>query len=215
MTRLTVAGLAILAVALAMATTTAAGDKASPGQIREGALDEIDLTTAAAPGRAPVVLRRFAADKADLGSAKEGDNQQRKDAVRFIQTEGPRMLAEALVADLRKGGVIPSVSESDQPAPEGALVLEGEFEKIDPGSKAKRYWAGFGAGKSGITVTGRVLDSKGTVLATFRHTKNSGVGLAGGDYVKFLSDDTRDVGHDLAQFLTVWQSGGDLSKEAD
>ena len=164
----------LFAAALAMATATVGGDKASPGRIREGALDEIDLTASYAPARAPVVLRRFAAEKADLGSAKEGNNQQRKDAVRFIQTEGPRMLAEALVADVRAGGVIPSVNESDQPAPEGSLVLEGEFEKIEPGSRAKRYWAGFGAGKSGITVTGRVLDSKGSVLATFRHTKNSG-----------------------------------------
>lgn len=207
---------AVILAALAVAAfSLAAKEKGEPGKIRDGVLDEIDLATTTAPAKGPLILRRFDASKADPGTAKEGDNQKRTDAVSFIKSEGPRMIAETLLADLPAGAPFPSVSESKEPAPPGALVLEGTIDRIDPGSRAKRYWAGFGAGKSGITVSGRLLDAQGTVLATFRHTRNSGIGIGGGDYVKFLSDDTRDAAHDIAQFLKRWLAGGDLSKEAE
>ncbi len=43
--------------------------------------------------------------------------------------------------------------------------------------------------------------------------KHSGMGIVGVDYVKFLSDDTRDVGRDIATFLTKWANGEDLHKD--
>ena len=48
-----------------------------------------------------------------------------------------------------------------------ALVVEGKFVTIDPGSRVKRYLGGFGAGKSSVKATGIVKDSSGRTLATF------------------------------------------------
>jgi hypothetical protein len=42
----------------------------------------------------------------------------------------------------------------------------------------------------------------------------SGIGVGGGDYTKFLLDDTRDVGRDLARFLIRWATGQDLGKKS-
>ncbi len=39
------------------------------------------------------------------------------------------------------------------------------------------------------------------MLAAFTHMKHSGIGVGGGDDLKFLSDDTRDIGRDLATLL--------------
>jgi len=47
----------------------------------------------------------------------------------------------------------------------------------------------------------------------FKHRKHSGIGLAGGDYFKFLSDDSKDVGEDIARFLGAWATGKDLTKD--
>lgn len=207
-------GVVLVASLLAVSPAFAAKQKGDPRRIRDGVLDEIDLGAESRPAAGPLVVRLFDTSKADPGSAKEGDNQARNDAVRYIRSEGPRLLAERLLEDLKAGAPFPSVVQSGEPAPAGGLVIEGEFERIDPGSRAKRYWAGFGAGKSGITVAGRVTDAAGNLLATFRHTRNSGIGMGGGDYVKFLSDDTRDVADDIAQFLERLVSGGDLQKEA-
>jgi len=91
-----------------------------------------------------------------------------------------------------------------------ALIIEGRFTVMNPGSKAKRYWGGFGAGKSGVGVEGKVTAAAGNVLAEFKHRKHSGIGLAGGDYFKFMSDDTKDVGEDIARFLGAWATGKSL-----
>jgi hypothetical protein len=64
-----------------------------------------------------------------------------------------------------------------------------------------------------VQVEGTVSDASGALLAEFKHMKHSGIGLAGGDYLKFLSDDTKDVGSDIGEFLNRWVSGGDLRKD--
>ena len=203
----------------ALATLSPAVSAAGEGPksdliIEEGVLDQITLQVAGPPGAAGLIVRRFPSDKADLGTAKEKDNEKRTDAVKMMQNEGPRILAESILKTLGEGKPYTSVKESEEAAPAGALVVEGRFTTIDPGSRAKRYW-GFGAGQSGIAVEGVVLSADGKVLAEFKHRRSSGIGLGGGDYVKFLTDDTRDVGHDIAVFLQRWASGGDLKKDAD
>lgn len=209
----------VLAAALAfLSLALSAADKAKvsdPLNITEGVLDEIALKAAKPPEPMGLVVRRFPSDKADVGTAKEKDNEKRNEAVKIMQNEGPRILAESILKTLGEGKPYTSVKESEEPAPAGALVVEGRFTTIDPGSKAKRFWAGFGAGQSGIAVEGVVRSADGAVLAEFKHRRSSGMGLGGGDYVKFLTDDTRDVGHDIAVFLQRWASGGDLRKGAD
>jgi hypothetical protein len=187
---------------------------AAPAVIEEGVLDRIQIETASLPAKAPLVIRRFPAGDASAGTAEKGDNEQRMEAVRVMRNEGPRILAESILKNVDPNHFA-SVTESEEGPPEKALVLEGRFVLIDPGSRAKRFWAGFGAGKSGVGVEGTVKDPQGRVLASFSHRRHSGIGVGGGDYVKFLSDDTRDVGHDIAVFLNRWAAGGDLTKEAD
>ncbi len=133
----------------------------------------------------------------------------------MIQGEGPRILAEALTGVLNERKTFASVTGPDGDAPAGGLVVEGRFVLIDPGSRAKRYWGGFGAGKSGIGVEGRLTTADGKVLATFKHRRHSGIGIGGGDYVKFLTDDTRDVGHDIGVFIDRYMKNGNLKKGAD
>jgi hypothetical protein len=62
-------------------------------------------------------------------------------------------------------------------------------------------------------VEGIVKDGAGKTLATFKHRKHSGIGIGGGDYIKFMSDDTKDVGKDIARFLAGWATGKDLSAD--
>ena len=57
--------------------------------------------------------------------------------------------------------------------PEG-LLLEARFSKLVPGSRAKRFWLGFGAGKSVTEVSGEVRErTTGRVVARFTHARLS------------------------------------------
>lgn len=204
----------LLLVLLLPAAPILAGSK-DPMNIEDGALDEIHLKTLTINRGVPILIRPFTTDGVDLGTGGEdAKNPKRFDATKTMAKEAPDLLIEAFKSRIGEAHVFGDVLPLDiVQLPESALIVEGRFTRIDPGSRAKRYWVSFGAGKSGVQVTGAVKDASGNVLAEFTHMKNSGIGLVGGDYVKFLSDDTKGVGRDIAEFLIRWVSGQDLHKE--
>lgn len=82
------------------------------------------------------------------------------------------------------------------------LLIRGKVTQMNPGSKALRYWVSFGAGQSRVEISGEVVDMQSnTPLARFVHARSSGIGVWGGDYQKFLTDDTHDVGEDVGKML--------------
>lgn len=84
----------------------------------------------------------------------------------------------------------------------GALVIRGVVEEMDPGSKSARYWAGFGAGAARAVLRLEIADgSSGKTLLTIKQERRSGVGMAGGDYVKLMNRNLRQIGEDVAMVL--------------
>lgn len=98
------------------------------------------------------------------------------------------------------------VSISGQPptadVAKGALLIRGAVSEMNPGSRAARYWVGFGAGKSRVEITGEIVNAEtGALLLSFTHARVSSIGGLGGDYTKFLTDDLRDIGDDVGKLL--------------
>jgi hypothetical protein len=84
----------------------------------------------------------------------------------------------------------------------GALVVRGKILKMDPGSQAARYWAGFGAGAAKTEVTAEVIDARtGDVLLRFHQERRSGVGSLGGGYDQLLDRNLWTIGKDLGDVL--------------
>jgi hypothetical protein len=84
----------------------------------------------------------------------------------------------------------------------GALVVRAKVVKMDPGSQAARYWAGFGAGAAKTGITGEISDSRtGKVLLRFKQERRSAVGSYGGDYESLLDRNLWTIGKDLANVL--------------
>jgi hypothetical protein len=182
-------------------TSSVLGQDRSPlSTVKGGILDEIALYTAKLPASIRVVMRPFSATDADIVSG------EKKEATKTMQADGARMLGDRFVAKLKELGPFSDVSvvSTDATVPADALVIEGKFTELDPGSRAKRYFVGFGAGKSGVTVTGSVKTSDGTLLATFEQRRIGVMGAAGGDSLGKLAGDTKSIGEDLAKFLSAW-----------
>ena len=181
--------------------------------IEDGALDKIALFAASLEqAKYPVVvIKPFDASGADLGTGSKDGKEARQQEAKTMQNEGPRVLAERFVATLSKGP-FPTVRAlaADEAVPEGALVVEGKFVTLDPGSRAKRYFAGFGAGKSSVKVTGAVKDASGATLATFEQRRIGAMGVGGGDSLGKLMSDSRSIGEDIAKFLAKWARGEKL-----
>ena len=182
--------------------------------IEGGALDRIELFVASldTPANLTVVIRPFDASAADLGTGDKDGKDARQQEAQTMRSEGPRVLAERFVATLEKGGPFKAVRvlKADEAVPEGALALEGKFVTIDPGSRAKRYFAGFGAGKSSVKVTGAVKDSAGRTLAVFEQRRIGTMGIGGGDSLGKLMSDSRSIGEDIGKFLARWARGDSL-----
>lgn len=85
------------------------------------------------------------------------------------------IMTEELVAAIQKQ--IPSakvLTDSADPPEQQALILDCNFSKLVPGSRAKRFWVGFGAGKSILEVSGEIRENpSGRVVARFTHARLS------------------------------------------
>ena len=210
-------GVAILALAVLIPVTTASvaiGGQAGPTVIKDGKLDLIKLHVATLPAGAdiPVVIRRFSTEGANLGTGGEGGKESRVAEAKKMQADGPNLLATEFVARLLKLGPYGKVTAAgaEDPVPPEAIVVEGKFVLIDPGSRAARYAAGFGAGKSQIAVEGTVKDGSGKLLAEFAQKRVGSMGAFGGDSLDKMTDDTKRVGEDLASFMGTWARGKSL-----
>ena len=91
--------------------------------------------------------------------------------------------------------------------PEEYLLVKGEFTVLNPGSRAKRYWAGFGAGKSKVCATGEIVDGSGKTLMEFDHCRHEAFGWFGGNSEQQMETDSRASGSHLADFMAKWADG--------
>jgi Domain of unknown function (DUF4410) len=192
----------------------AVGAQSPVRTIEDGALDKIQLFAATLdkPGELTVVIKPFDASAANLGTGGKDGKEARQQEAKTMQGEGPRVLAERLAATLTESKSFKQVqvAKADDTLPAGGLVIEGKFVTLDPGSRAKRYFAGFGAGKSSVEVEGSVKDASGRTLATFEQRRIGAMGMGGGDSLGKLMSDSRDIGEDIGKFLVKWASGADL-----
>jgi uncharacterized protein DUF4410 len=196
---------------LAASLTAIGAEQAAPVQtVKDGILDEavlyvqkLDVTPATA-----IVIKPFSATDSDLGTGGEGGKDTRKAEAKQIQEQGPGILGDAFVAKLKELGPPAAVSSAASGAAD-AVVVEGKFTTIDPGSRTKRYFVGFGAGKSIVEVSGTIKTGD-KVLATFKHKRLGVMGAGGGDSLKKLSADTKSIGEDIAKFVSEWAKGKSL-----
>jgi len=84
----------------------------------------------------------------------------------------------------------------------GTMIIRAKVTVMDPGSRAARYWVGFGAGASRTEIEGEIIDAKtGETLIRFTQQRRSGVGAYGGDYQELMQRNLNTIGEDVAHML--------------
>ena len=115
--------------------------------------------------------------------------------------------ATPLVLGIREaeGRKLPAeVGEASTSTPK-TLLIRGKVLEMDPGSRAKRYWGGFGAGAAAVQLAGEVVDAaSGKVLLRFTQARRSGFGIGGGGYPQLLNRNLRAIGEDLVFILQAF-----------
>ncbi len=193
----------LVALLFASATPTLAkkkkkgGSSTAPGKYVDwqGEIDELEVVaTFKSADFKRVVVSGFDTSKTPLPDADDNSHEPAKE-----------VLANAVssyVEGLRKDG---SMTVATGEGEAGDLVISGAVEEMDPGSRAARYWGGFGAGAARTKLWIEVKDGgSGKTLFTMRQERRSGVGMAGGDYVKLMNRNLRAIGKDTVMVLDAF-----------
>jgi hypothetical protein len=148
-----------------------------------------------------IVVQTFDTSASPLPDPKEKSYNSIKSVLEgYTQT-----LVEALRPELKAKADV-TVSDKETKAAK-TLIVRGKVEDLSPGSRAKRYLGGFGAGAAGTKFSGQIVDAKsGEVLARFTQERRSGgtFKFAGGNDMDVMRDSIHAAGKDVAHILDAF-----------
>lgn len=196
-----------LCVLASVATVYARGGKpapTAPGKYKEWGqdIDEIEVVKSfKIADYDKVVVLPFDTSASPMPEKTEKSYEP----IRSVLDSYSMTLVEALRPEL-KAKV--SVDTADK-APKSAktLIIRGKVESLSPGSRAKRYIGGFGAGAAGTKLSGDIVDAKsGEVLVHFTQERRSGgtFKFAGGNDMDVMRDSIHAAGKDIAHILDAF-----------
>ena len=177
-------------------------------RIKKSPLDRVTLYEPSISKGAPIRIREFSTDNADLGTGAKENKPKYQEMAREMKENAPKILLRSTIVGLlqERFSDVKAAAEGAE-IPDAALVIEGEFTKLNPGSKGKRLVIGFGAGKSQVCVSGKVVRGvQGDVLMEFDHCRKA-IGMFGGDSEAQMSKDSRGTGSHFAEFMGKWAEG--------
>lgn len=154
-----------------------------------------------------IAVDRFSVASEDL---KDEDDQQ-------LAASMPAFFQSELVRRLRESGLfvkVVNLAETPlQPGAERALKLEGTITRLAGGSRALRFWVGFGAGRSKAQAETRFVDlQSGQVVMVTADRRVGAISEAlsldyGGDSEGLLKQSFDNMARDLVRFLVRLSRG--------
>jgi len=116
-----------------------------------------------------------------------------------------KMFSEKLAAGFREKNIFDRVEVLEQgKAPTTDLIVEGEFKTLTTGSRAARFWVGFGAGRSKCEVEARCYRSSDhSLVFTVEHARISAEGLKADE----VQENIEEVSDDMVAVLSEQKPG--------
>ncbi len=185
----------LVAIASLGIRASAAPQSTAPGTYRDW--NEVDEVTIVQPFRAAtyttIAVESFDSSGVELPDPDDNTSEAVKKALRTIKP--------AFIEGLEKKARRPGAASSKG----GTLIVRARLTKIDPGSQAARYFAGFGAGAVKIALSGELVDgTSGKTLVRFVQERRSGVGAFGGGYAELFQRTGRQLGGDVAGLINAF-----------
>lgn len=142
-----------------------------------------------------LIIKDFPIDKAEVSNISDGDMPRYK----ALKPKLVNMLSDEVVRQLRAKKLFKKVQRNGQTGGK-TIIMEGRFTEVNAGSRAAKFWVGYGAGSSKIAVKGRLLDAAtGKELAVFENSRHSPMSME--DFDRILTRDTKNLGVDFGKFL--------------
>ncbi len=144
-----------------------------------------------------LVIKDFSAEGAEYSSV----NDEEKAEIIKMMPMLMNNIADALIAELKAKGVFKEVARNSASGGK-QIILEGKIGEFNAGSKALKFFVGFGAGKAYLKFKGRFVDASGKELATFEDRETGYLGsMSMMSYKELFPHQAKSIGENLAKFL--------------
>ncbi|QEM67802.1 DUF4410 domain-containing protein [Geobacter sp. FeAm09] len=167
---------------------------AKPGVLNEEAV----MTSQRLSGYDTIVIRDFST----AGTVYDRIDDEEKPKVDAMKPLIVKSLTLSIEAEMAKRKLFKRVLVNSEPQG-SAVILEGAFTEFNGGSRALRFWVGFGAGKTYLKVKGRLLDAaSGKELATFEDQETGYRGVASMEsFEDLFPHQAQSLGQNIGEFL--------------
>jgi hypothetical protein len=190
---------AIAVLAVAIAAMGAKKVPTAPGTYKEWGpdIDSIEIVkTFKASDYSKVVVQPL--DTSSTPKTEEQDMGERVAKVAATATE-------PFLAGVKKG--FPDAAIAKNADAPGTLIVRGKVTVLEPGSRAKRMWVGYGAGAARTAIDGEIVDAKsGEVLVRFTQERRSGIEKfgRGSSYEEIMNRNLTAIGEDAANIIKTF-----------
>lgn len=190
---------AVAVLTVAIAAMGAKKTPTAPGTYKEWGpdIDSIEIVkTFKASDYSKIVVQPL--DTSSTPKADEADMVERVAKVAASATE-------PFLIGVKKG--FPDASIAKSASAPGTLIVRGKVTVLDPGSRAKRMWVGYGAGAARTAIDGEIVDAKsGEVLIRFTQERRSGIERfgRGSSYEEIMNRNLTAIGEDAANIIKTF-----------
>ena len=172
--------------------------------VEDSAAGQVGLRPGFSPkGYTVIVLAPFTVAKGEIKD--DEDARLARDMAAYVHTR--------LVQYFQTAGVFPRVIDGSasaaMPAGARALRLDGEVTRLTEGSRAVRYFVGFGAGAAKAQIETRLvdMDSRAVQLIT-ADRRAAGMGIFGGDGRQFVTESMDQMAEGYVKLIMHLAAGG-------
>jgi hypothetical protein len=183
-------------ITLGFTGTVLAGDTLSkPGVLSE---ESISLTEKLSSKYDTIVIRDYTTDKAEYNNV---DDKERA-VIDKMTPSLVRTIGDSLEADLKEKKLFKKVVRNGKPSGR-AVILEGSIAEFNAGSKALKWFVGYGAGKVYLKGKGRLIDAQsGKELASYEDRETGYLGsMTTMSFDDVFPIQAKSMGESLAKFI--------------
>jgi len=179
-----------------MSTVAIAGTLPRPEALSE---ETINISENLSQNYDTLVIKDFTADRVEYSRVDDEEKVKINQMLPLLKSN----ITLTLEGELKSKGIFKNILRNND-STSRTVVLEGQFSEFNAGSKALKFFVGFGAGKAYIKFKGRLVDAaNGKELATFedRETGYRGAMSLEG-YQDLFPHQAKGIGENLAKFLS-------------
>lgn len=160
--------------------------------------ETINLTQKLSENYDTLLIKAFSTDGVKYSNVNDEEKAKIQQMIPLLKSN----ISLTLEGELKKNKIFKKIVKNGA-ASDRVVILEGNFSEFNAGSRALKFWVGFGAGKAYIKFNGRLIDgASGKELATFEDRETGYRGsLSLESYQDLFPHQAKSIGENLSRFL--------------